>query len=331
MRKSGKSTLLSGLFPDTLPGVTTWAEPGKAVYLKENGTGKMACIGIYDDSLSGFENKMRLSLEGFCNLGIPSLQRCMETESEWVSIDEIGYLETGYQDYCNEIRRLMDKKRLAAVVRKQSLPFLEELCSREDVFLVDLDHPFGYMGCVIMASGLGRRFGGNKLMADFKGKPLIQWILDVTEGIFRRRIVVTRHEEVRKLCLRQGIDVLYHDLPWRSDTVRLGLQEIARDVEECMFCPGDQPLLRMETVASLALNAVNERKMIWRTVYGDTEGSPVLFPKWTFPELLTLPEGKGGNYIVKKYPGQVRRLSVRDRYELMDVDTPEDLKLLSEH
>ena len=140
----------------------------------------------------------------------------MDRESEWISIGETGYPETGYQEYYNEILRLMDKKRLVAVVREQSQPFLEELRSREDVFLVDLDDPFGNMGCVIMASGLGRRFGGNKLMADFKGKPLLQWILDVTEGIFGRRIVVTRHEEVRKLCLRQEIDVIYHTLPCRK-------------------------------------------------------------------------------------------------------------------
>ena len=30
-----------------------------------------------------------------------------------------------------------------------------------------------HLGCVIMASGLGTRFGGNKLMADFDGQPLI--------------------------------------------------------------------------------------------------------------------------------------------------------------
>ena len=33
---------------------------------------------------------------------------------------------------------------------------------------------FPKIGCVIMASGLGKRFGGNKLMADFQGKPLLQ-------------------------------------------------------------------------------------------------------------------------------------------------------------
>ena len=251
-----------------------------------------------------------------------------EAEGEYVTLDEIGYPESGCPEYREEIRKLMVCKRLLAVVGKQSLPFLEEICRREDVFLVDLDRPFGRLGCVIMASGQGRRFGGNKLMADFRGKSLVQWALDATEGIFARRIVVTRHKEVEELCRRQGIETIYHDLPDRSDTIRLGLWPLSEEVEGCLFCPGDQPLLRRETVASLALNAVNERGGIWRPAWRDTEGAPVLFPKWSFPELLTLPRGCGGSFLVKKYPGQIRRVSVRDKYELLDVDTAQDLELL---
>ena len=122
----------------------------------------------------------------------------------------------------------MDQKRLVAAVRKQDLSFLEELCRRDDVFLVDLDSPFDSMGCVIMASGLGTRFGGNKLMAPFRGKPLVQWVLDATEGIFSRRVVVTRHEAVEKLCRGQGIEVVYHNLPDLNDTIRLGLHAVAQ-------------------------------------------------------------------------------------------------------
>ena len=130
-RKSGKSTLLAGLFPDSLPGVTTWAEPGKAVYLRDNATGRTARIGVYDGSLSGTANQMRICPEGFRGLGNAALQRCAEAQGEWVSIDEIGYLETGCPEYCRGIRALMAGKRLAAVVRKQPLAFLEELCRRE--------------------------------------------------------------------------------------------------------------------------------------------------------------------------------------------------------
>lgn len=185
------------------------------------------------------------------------------------------------------------------------------------------------VGCVIMASGLGKRFGGNKLMADFGGQPMIARILAATEGIFDRRVVVTRHEDVALLCREQGIEVVLHDLPNRNDTVRLGLEAVG-DVDGCLFCPGDQPLLRKETVAALVSDWKKEPDFICRTVFENQPGAPILFPKWAFPELLSLPEGKGGGLLTKKYPERVRLHPVRDRYELIDVDTRENLMKLSE-
>ena len=328
-RGSGKTTLLKALFPEPLPGITTWAEPGRAVWLKENQSGQCARVGCYDSTMPGRENKMTLCPEGFRSLGIGALRRCMDGRSQWVTMDEIGYLETGCPEYCDAIRRLMTCKRLAAVVRKQDTPIFREITRREDVFVVDLDAPYGKLGCVIMASGLGTRFGGNKLMAPFRGEPLICRALSATEDIFHRRVVVTRHEDVAALCRGRGMETVLHDLPHRSDTVRLGLEAVGA-VDGCLFCPGDQPLLRRETVAALALAAENDRAFIWRTAFEEIPGSPVLFPAWTFPELTKLPEGKGGGLLVKKYPERLRTVSVRDRYELMDADSPEDLAFLVE-
>ena len=253
----------------------------------------------------------------------------MESDSPWISIDEIGYLEALCEPYHETLRNLLEKKQVAAVIRKQSLPFLEELCSREDTFVVDLDDPFGNIGCVIMASGLGRRFGGNKLMADFHGQPMICRILDATEGIFAKRVVVTRSEEIASLCQEREVQTVLHSLPHRSDTVRLGL-ETMDGVERCLFATSDQPLLRWETVAALVLAAKNEPDAIWRTIYDGTPGSPVIFPQWAFSELRNLPEGKGGGWVVKKYPERLRTVNVRDMYELKDVDSPEDLEELLE-
>lgn len=355
-RGSGKSTLLSGLLrklssSGPVPGVTTWAEPGQAVYLRENISEETVQVGRFDPLLPGRENRMRPLPEGFQEAGVRMLGRLAEQEGEWASIDEIGYLESGCADYCDAVRRLMERKRLAAAVRRQELPFLTELCGRPDVFLVDLYAPFGKLGCVIMASGLGKRFGGNKLMAELKGKPLIQYALDATEGIFERRVVVTRHKEVEELCRRQGVPVVFHSLPYRSDTVRLGLESLGartdagksgteaeikiappaeNGLEGCMFCPGDQPMLGRETVASLALCAASGKNTIWRAAWNGQEGSPVLFPAWVFPELLALPEGKGGGFAAGKHRELVRTVSARSQWELKDVDCLEDLELLAE-
>lgn len=180
-----------------------------------------------------------------------------------------------------------------------------------------------------MASGLGKRFGGNKLMAEFQGKPLICHILDATEDIFLQRIVVTRHEDLAQLCKNRGIQTLLHALPCRSDTVRLGLTAL-EGIDRCMFAAADQPLLRQDTIKTLALASANDPGSIWRIACGSVPGSPVVFPRWLFKELLKLPNGKGGRALIKKYPEHLHTVNIRDKYELKDIDIPEDLRELSE-
>ena len=186
---------------------------------------------------------------------------------------------------------------------------------------------FPETGCVIMASGLGKRFGTNKLMADFLGRPMLHRALDATEGLFDRRVVVTRHEAVAALCRERNVEVLLHALPHRSDTVRLGLEALG-EVDCCMFLPGDQPLLDRETVAMLLERWRENPDSIIRPVYEDTEGSPVIFPRWTFDELKDLPEGRGGGVVIRNHPHAVCRVSVTNPFELADADTPETLEIL---
>ena len=186
------------------------------------------------------------------------------------------------------------------------------------------------VGCVIMASGLGTRFGGNKLMAHFHGKPMILQALQASESLKDHRVVVTRHADVAQLCRELGVAVIEHTEPHRSDTVRLGLEALG-DLDGCLFLPGDQPLLRRQTVDSLVSQWRKDRQKILRPFCGDTPGAPVLFPKWCFPELLQLPQGKGGGWLIRQYPDRVQGMQVDDPYELMDADTPQTLLLLQQH
>lgn len=337
-RGSGKTTLLNALAARLaeghLPGVTTWAEPGRAVYLRENGSGASAAVGVFDPGRPGPENRMRPVEEAFRTFGTETLARAGAAAGEWASVDEVGYLETACPAYCAALLALMERKRLLAAVRKQALPFLQALCQRPDVFCVDLDAPYGRLGCVIMASGLGKRFGGGKLLARLHGKPLLQYALDATAGLFVRRVVVTRDPSAAALCRAQGVETVLHDLPSRSDTVRLGLAALTAPGEPplagCLFCPADQPLLRRETVACLALGAACAPGPIWRPAWQGRPGAPVLFPAWAFAELASLPEGQGGGAVVRRWPCRVRCIPAACPAELQDVDRREDLAQLEQ-
>ena len=62
-----------------------------------------------------------------------------------------------------------------------------------------------------MASGMGTRFGANKLMAKLNGIPLIQYVIQATESRFEKRVVVTRHDEVARLCHVLGAEAVLNN------------------------------------------------------------------------------------------------------------------------
>ena len=185
-------------------------------------------------------------------------------------------------------------------------------------------------GCVIMASGLGTRFGGNKLMTELCGMPLIQHVLRATEGLFARRVVITRHSDVARLCDELGVEVVLHSEPRRNDTVRLGMEKMT-GCDMVMFVQGDQPLISANSLAELLRGAESFPECIWRASFEGTPGAPVLFPAWTFDELRSLPPGKGGGVVAKTHKERVRTVEVSSKWELFDIDIPDDLRILQEH
>ena len=160
-------------------------------------------------------------------------------------------------------------------------------------------------GRIVMASGMGTRFGGNKLMAELDGIPLIQHVIRATDGLFARCVVVTRHDEVAELCRMLGVEVILHNEPYRNDTVRLGMEGMG-GCATVPFVQADQPLISAASIASL-------------------------FPAWAFDELRALPLGKGGGYVAKAHKERVRTVEVASKWELFDVDTVEDLQVLEDH
>ncbi len=123
-------------------------------------------------------NQMIPDMDGFLGLGLTAVTRAIDSTFQWAVIDELGYLESSCPEFCDAVFRLFDQKHVIAVLRSQSTPFLDALQARDDVFMYDLDHPVLPVGCVIMASGLGKRYfeelltlpdnhGGNVLLKKY--------------------------------------------------------------------------------------------------------------------------------------------------------------------
>lgn len=355
-RGSGKTTLLKNLLalygkefcksaalcPNDLPGFTTYAvrsnTSGNASYktmpscirLTDHTTGNETVIGIPKNG------SMQPVADGFLSVGIDAVSHALHASEDFVCIDEIGFLEESCPQFTDALWTLFEKKRVLAVLRDQKLPFLEKLKNRPDVLVFCTGSASGTppkIGIVLKASGKSKRFGSNKLLADFHGKPLIRCALDTIaalkdDAFLVSAVAVTRSVHVQKLCLAQGVPCIFHYLPHLNDTIRIGLNHLIF-ADACIFLQGDQPLLTADSIKALILAFIKDQRFIYRLSYEGRSGSPVLFPASLFPELLNLPEDCGGNVVIRRHPEMVRLVPCADVSELIDADTPETLEKLS--
>ena len=185
------------------------------------------------------------------------------------------------------------------------------------------------LGCVVMAAGNARRFGENKLAARFRGKSLIRRTLETVPGdVFDAVIVVTQYPEIAELAKEFHFAAIRNAHPdfGISHTIKLGLTEL-RDCDGVLFLVSDQPLLRRESVASLAELWKQQPDKIAALGHDGVRGNPCLFPARFFPELLELREDRGGNAVIRRHEGDLILLEV-DGAELYDVDTAQALEQL---
>ena len=184
----------------------------------------------------------------------------------------------------------------------------------------------GKPGCVVLAAGSARRFGGNKLAATVEGAALIRRALSaVPAERFSRVAVVTQYPEILALARDFSFTPVLNDTPEAgvSRSIALGLAAIG-DCPGALFLVADQPLLRRESVDALVTLWQGKPEGIAALGHGGVRGNPCLFPSRLFPELLALTGDRGGAAVIRRHEGLLTLLEV-DARELRDADTPEAL------
>ena len=181
------------------------------------------------------------------------------------------------------------------------------------------------LGCVVMAAGSSSRFGANKLLQNFHGKPLCCRALEaVPQDLFAKVCVVTGYAPVAELAEQCGFCVIWNDRPELgvSRTIRLGLEELA-DCDAVVFMTADQPLLTAETLRRLTERYAGA-PIIAAAAHAGKRGNPCLFSRELFPKLMVLEGDTGGSRVIKAHPELLQLVEVPAE-ELLDCDTPEVL------
>ena len=107
--------------------------------MRKLGTSGQVQIGKFNPDSTSPENRMTPIIENFDGYGAAVLDSLINDASEWITIDEIGYLEGTSRFFINKLNELFERKRVMAVVRKQDIKHINEIISREDTLAIDLD------------------------------------------------------------------------------------------------------------------------------------------------------------------------------------------------
>lgn len=184
------------------------------------------------------------------------------------------------------------------------------------------------ISAIVMASGLSRRMGENKLLLDFKGKKIYEHTLDMLEkSKIDEVILVSSYKEILEDGEKRGFKTVYNDNNevGKSASIKLGVKNCDKD-SAMMFFVADQPLLTVETVDKL-IDSFNGEKI----AYPRTEkrrGAPVIFSNDYREGLLALDFDQGGMVLVNDE--NKNEVFIDNIKELWDIDTYKNLEELKD-
>ncbi|MEL7303811.1 MAG: nucleotidyltransferase family protein [Pseudomonadota bacterium] len=192
------------------------------------------------------------------------------------------------------------------------------------------------LAAIVLAAGASRRFGAaNKLLADAGGVPLIARVgRAVSEaGVFDDIVAVVRPNasDVRRAIesyVTRFVENADADTGL-STSVRLGVGALAQATRGVLIAQGDMPDLSADLVRRLvaafdetpgtAIVAPSPRDR------PDVIGTPVIWPRRYFDELLELQGDTGARAILKREHANIQTIPIDDLAELADIDTPDQL------
>ena len=189
-------------------------------------------------------------------------------------------------------------------------------------------------GVVVLSAGASSRMGRPKQLMKFNNKSLLQNTIGAAlqTGIRPVIVVVGAHNDlVEKEISNTGIQVV-RNLEWKegmASSLRVGLAAAKKnnpDLDGIIFMVCDQPFVNSALINSL-LNAQRETgKPLVACSYGDRLGTPALFHKSLFGELVQLKGDIGARAIIKKHEDLAS--VIKFPAGIIDIDTPEDWEAL---
>lgn len=196
------------------------------------------------------------------------------------------------------------------------------------------------IGAIVLAAGSSTRFGGgNKLLADCGGEPVLARTLGaLAESCIPADacLVATGadHDLLAAIALRFGMNVLYVSEHARGmgTTLASAVRAVEADIDGVLVMPGDMPAMTAAVIDSVveAFEAARGDRIAYATLSHGEQRNPVLWPRRLFDQLAALEGPHGGKALIGAELSGVVAVPVTNELALRDIDTRAELDKLVE-
>ena len=159
------------------------------------------------------------------------------------------------------------------------------------------------ISAILLAAGLSKRMGRDKLLLDYNGKSLLQHSVDLLSGLpVYERIVITSKTRYESVILPSEISALINDKPETgiSGSIKICLE--AAKGTHYLFLNADQPKLTLADILPLIESALANQSKIVFPIIDSKPTSPAIFPESYRLELLNLSGDSGGRIVRDAHP-----------------------------
>ena len=182
---------------------------------------------------------------------------------------------------------------------------------------------------VVLAAGLSRRMGAQKLLLPFGGKTVVAHIVDqILASAVDEVHVVVGHEGrrvSRELSDRRVSVVTNPDYEsGMLSSVRCGLAALGQECRAVLVALGDQPSVTSKLIDRMVQSFAATQKQILVPFYDGRRGHPLLFSQVYRDEIIAHYDDVGLRGLLRAHPDEVFELSVSSSAVLSDMDCPED-------